>query len=205
MLLLAVGIAHAQGQQDPGSDLSPVHPARVFGEKRKVQGISNFGKVTPTLFRGAQPAREGFEALAKMGIDIVVDARGDRTNGEGKEASRLGMKYVAIPWRCASPQDDVFIRFLKLLQENPGKKVFVHCQLGADRTGMMIASYRMAGEGWSADDAMREMQHFGFTFPHHFICPGLAHYEQSFPDRLKSNPAFKDLRSPHSSPANVAK
>jgi len=115
------------------------------------------------------------------------------------------MKYVAIPWHCSFPQDDVFVRFLKLLKENPGKKIFVHCRLGDDRTGMMIASYRMAVEGWSADDAMLEMQHFGFTFAHHLICPRLAHYEQSFPSRLESNPAFVDVRSPQDLPSNVPK
>jgi len=69
----------------------------------------------------------------------------------------------------------------------------VHCRLGDDRTGMMIAAYRMAVEGWSADDAMLEMQHFGFTRAHHFICPRLGPYEQAFPSRLKSDPVFKDL------------
>jgi hypothetical protein len=39
------------------------------------------------------------------------------------------------------------------------------------------------------------MQHFGFSRAHHFICPRLASYEQSFPTRLKSNPAFIGLHS----------
>ena len=205
MLLLAAAIANAEGQQGTSNEVSPAQAARVFGEKHTVQGISNFGEVTPTLLRGAQPTQQGFEALAKMGVDLVVDARGDRTNSEGKEVNRLGMKYVAIPWRCPSPQDDVFARFLTLLQENPGKKVFVHCRQGADRTGMMIASYRMAVEGWSADDAMLEMRHFGFTFAHHLMCPSLARYEHSFPSRLKCNPAFRDVRSPQDPATNVPK
>lgn len=199
MLLLAVMICGAtictvEALQDVGGGSSPAHAARVFGEKRKVKGIGNFGEVTPTLFRGAQPTQEGFEALAKMGVDIVVDARGNRSNSEGKRVRALGMEYVAIPWHCPFPHDDVFARFLKLLQDNPKKKVFVHCRLGDDRTGMMIASYRMAVEGWSADDAMLEMRHFGFTRAHHFICPGLGPYEQQFPSRLKSNPVFQGLR-----------
>lgn len=205
VLLLAGALTNAKGQQGTNSEASPAHTARVFAKKRAVEGINNFGQVTPTLFRGAQPTNEGFEALAKMGVDIVVDARADRTNSEGKEVSRLGMKYVAIPWHCSSPQDGVFAQFLKVLQDNPGKKVFVHCHLGADRTGMMIASYRMAVEGWSADDAMLEMRHFGFTLPHHLLCPRLANYEQSFPGRLRSNPAFQGLLSPQGSPTNVSK
>jgi len=189
--VLTVAICSGQEAQN-----SQPHPHRVPGKKLTVQGVPNFGEVTPTLFRGAQPSHEGFEALAKRGVDIIVDARGgDRAGSEGKEVSRLGMKYVAIPWECSSPRNDVFARFLKLLQDNPDKKIFVHCLQGVDRTGMMIASYRMAGEGWSADDALIEMKDFGFSGSHHFFCPRLASYEQSFPTRLKSSPEFEGLRS----------
>ncbi len=81
-----------------------------------------------------------------------------------------------------------------LLRENPNKKVFVHCRLGDDRTGMMIAAYRMAEEGWTAAEARKEMEKFGFTRWHHLICPGLASYETSFPQRLQTSPAFQMLR-----------
>jgi len=170
------------------------HSAHPIGQKRKLKGVGNFGEVTPTLFRGAQPTHHGFKTLAKSGIDIVVDTRGNRTKSDGKEVRRLGMRYVAIPWHCPFPHDEVFARFLRLLQENPGKKVFVHCRLGDDRTGMMIAAYRIAAEGWSANEAMREMQQFGFSRAHHFICPTLASYEEDFPKHLRANPAFKGVR-----------
>jgi tyrosine-protein phosphatase SIW14 len=181
-------------QHKGGSSASQPHSSRPFGHKRKIKGIVNFGEVTPALFRGGQPTHQGFEALAKMGIDIIVDLRGNRNNSEGKEVRRLGMQYVAIPWHCPFPKDHVFARFLKLLQNNPNKKVFVHCRLGDDRTGMMVAAYRMAAEGWTADEAMREMHQFGFAGVHHVICPGLASYEKSFPKHLESNPAFRGLR-----------
>jgi tyrosine-protein phosphatase SIW14 len=193
-LLLAITMCPGEEPQQKGGR-SASHPARPMGQKRKIKGIGNVGEVTPTLFRGAQPSHEGLEALAKMGIDIVVDARGNQSDSEGKEASRLGMQYVAIPWHCPFPNDDVLVRFLKLLQENPRKRVFVHCRLGDDRTGMMIAAYRMAAQGWTADEAMHEMQQFGFSSIHHLICPGLASYEKSFPEHLRSNPAFEGLRS----------
>jgi hypothetical protein len=187
------GTAEAQNIDRP---VSQAHTARVHGEKRKVKGIDNFGEVTPTLFRGGQPNEKGFEELEKMAVDIVVDTRSNRSNQsrEAKQVNKLGMKYVPLSWHCPFPHDDVFAKFLKLMRENPGKKVFIHCRLGDDRTGMMIAAYRMA-EGWSAEDAMLEMEAFGFTGVHHLICPRLASYEQSFPKRLKHNPAFEGVRS----------
>jgi tyrosine-protein phosphatase SIW14 len=193
VLFLVVTLSGAESPQNK-EDVSKSHAKRVFGEKRRVKGISNFGKVSPNLYRGGQPSRQGFEALSKMGVDIVVDTRGNRAKTEGKVVKHLGMKYVSIPWHCPFPHDEAFARFLKLMKDNPHKKIFVHCRLGDDRTGMMVAAYRMALEDWSAADAMLEMQHFGFNREHHFICPRLASYEESFPKRLQNNIAFKDLR-----------
>ena len=191
-LLLAITICAGEEPSQKGKN-SVHHPGRALSQKRTIEGVGNFGEVTPTLFRGAHPTRAGVKALSEMGIEIVVDAAGSRT--EEKEVRQLGLQYVAIPWHCPFPSDEVFVKFLKILQENPNKKVFVNCRLGEDRTGMMVAAYRMAVQGWTADEAMQEMYQFGFTKGHHFLCPGLASYERKFPERLESNPAFRDLRS----------
>jgi tyrosine-protein phosphatase SIW14 len=166
---------------------------RVIGHKLQEKGVPNFGEVTPTLYRGGLLNTEGLTALAKMGVKIVVDTHANDVSEE-KTVKSLGMEYVAIPWHCPWPRDEVFAKFLELLRENRGKKVFVHCRLGDDRTGMMVAAYRMAEEGWTADEAMNEMQTFGFTRAHHFICPGLASYEKHFPERLKEDAAFEGVR-----------
>jgi len=195
MLWLTAAICIGDGRKpESGNSASGVDSARTAGKKRKLKGVGNFGEVTPMLFRGAQPSPRGFQALAKSGIDIVVDTRGNRSQSEGKRVHRLGMQYVAIPWHCPFPHDEVFARFLKIIRAHPEKKIFVHCRLGDDRTGMMIAAYRMAAQGWTAEEAMREMQEFGFTRAHHFICPGLASYEQNFPAYLKTHPAFRGVR-----------
>ena len=153
-----------------------------------LEGVGDFAEVTPTLYRGGQPSRVGYEALARMGVNIVVDARLSGKGDERKNVEKAGMQYVAIPWHCLFPKDDVFVRFLALLRDNPGKKVFVHCRYGDDRTGMMIAAYRMSVEGWSADEALKEMDEFGF---HHVVCHSLNEYERDFPEHLKQNPAFQ--------------
>jgi len=164
-----------------------------MGTRPKAHGIANFGQVTPNLYRGAQPTHEGFEELQKLGINVVVDLRGGHGKDEESTVTKLGMQYVSIPSHCPFPSDDAFAKFLRLVRDHPGKKVFVHCRLGDDRTGMAVAAYRMAEEGWSADEAMQEMKAFGFTGLHHAICPGLAGYEENFPQHLKTSPAFKDL------------
>src|SRR6202790_4655575 len=91
---------------------SPVDtPSDVIGK----QLIPDFAEVTPTLYRGAQPRKHGFEALAKMGIQIVVDLRGDR-DGERKEVTSLGMQYIPMDWQCSFPKDRIFADFLTLIR-----------------------------------------------------------------------------------------
>src|ERR1700738_1302818 len=178
-------------QQTETQQLLADTPVEVIGE----QLIPDFAEVTPTLYRGAQPRKYGFEALAKMGIQIVVDLRGDR-DGERTEVTRLGMRYVPMYWQCSFPKDRIFADFLTLIRKNPGKKIFVHCRVGDDRTGMMIAAYRMAEEGWTAKQAMEEMTKYGFSLVHRrLICPRLSEYEEHFPHRFATKPDFEELRS----------
>jgi protein-tyrosine phosphatase len=164
-----------------------------MGAHLKAKGIANFGQVTPNLYRGAEPNEEGIAALKKMGVDVVVDLRGGRSTKEETAVTELGMQYVSIPSHCPFPKDEPWARFLEVIRENQGKKIFVHCRLGDDRTGMAVAAYRMAEEGWSADEAMKEMKAFGFSAVHHVICPGLEEYEEKFPERLKKSAAFRDM------------
>lgn len=164
----------------------------VMGKHLKAKGVPNFGQVTPTLYRGGQPTAEGFENLSRMGIAIIVDT--GRSKRDEALIKHLGMTYDSLPWYCPFPKDAVFERFVQIVRENPHKKIFVHCRFGDDRTGMMIAAYRMAAEGWTAKEAMQEMHEFGYTAFHHVMCPGLARYEKSFPQRLRKNVALENLR-----------
>ena len=191
---LAATACTAAHAQQPATAASPVDTRQRIAHKLTLKGVPNFGEVTPTLYRGAQPTKEGFGNLAKMGIGIVVDLRGSR-DSERQLVTKLGMRYVPIPWRCFHPQDRPLAQFLTLLRENPGKKVFVHCRTGDDRTGMNVAAYRITQESWTAQEARNEMEAYGFSLFHRTICPGLASYEEEFPERFKTDPAFQDLRS----------
>lgn len=193
LTVLAVFVSLCATAQGPLLS-KPSTAERLPAHRISIKGVANAAEVSPRLYRGAQPTTQGFESLASLGINIVVDLRGSR-NDERQRVNKLGMQYVAIPWHCPFPHDDVFAQFLALLRQKPTKKVFVHCRLGDDRAGMMIAAYRMAEQGWTAQEAMKEMSAYGFSSSHHFICPGLASYEASFPRRFRSDPVFSNLRS----------
>jgi protein tyrosine phosphatase (PTP) superfamily phosphohydrolase (DUF442 family) len=193
-LLLVVTVrTSADARRSPKSS-SPGEAKHAIGCKLTLKGVSNFGEVTPTLYRGAQPSKEGFHNLAKMGINIVVDLRGSRES-ERQLVTKLGMEYVALPWRCFHPRDGPIAQFLELLRQNPRKKIFVHCRTGDDRTGMDIAAFRIADQGWTAQEAREEMEAFNFSLFHRTICPGLSSYEKKFPQRFTTSPGFENLRT----------
>ena len=189
--LLASAFLMAQAPAEVSSE----HSDRkiVFGTREKLFGVPNFGRVTDTLYRGAQPSDVGIENLSKLGINIVVDLRGSAH--ERELVTKLGMIYVPLPWRCYNPEDEQFAKFLTLLRENPGQKIFVHCRMGDDRTGMEIAAYRMAEQGWTAEEARKEMIAFGANWWHRTICPQLGPYATQFPERFKTSAAFEKLRN----------
>jgi tyrosine-protein phosphatase SIW14 len=201
VLAFAIGVGAGSRQATPVTSSPAQTPAEhAMGTRMKAKGIPNFGQVTPILYRGAQPSQEGLEALKKRDVNLVIDLRGGGNKDEETAVVKLGMQYVSIPSHCPFPKDEPFAKFLRVIRENPGKKVFVHCRLGDDRTGMAVAAYRMADEGWSADEAMKEMKAFGFSAVHRAMCPGLADYEENFPQRLKTSTAFKELQPYGTSP-----
>jgi protein tyrosine phosphatase (PTP) superfamily phosphohydrolase (DUF442 family) len=186
--------ACAAAASDPPSANSETRASGNHHTARKVTiiGVSNFAEVSPHLYRGGQPKGTGYEHLKQVGVDIVVDLRLSGKDTEKQNVTKAGMKFVSMPWHCMLPKDHIFAQFLKLLRENPDKKIFVHCRYGDDRTGMMIAAYRMAVEQWTAEEARKEMEKFGL---HRMVCPALVPYERSFPARLRDSQGFRNLRS----------
>jgi tyrosine-protein phosphatase SIW14 len=189
-----VGSGRSQASVSQTASQTELQIGHAIPERMHLEGLTNFAEITPNLYRGAQPSKQGFETLAKMGVTIVVDLRLTGREHERKEVTGLGMRFVEISWFCMTPHDADMADFLELIRENPGKKIFVHCVKGDDRTGMEIAAYRMVEQGWTEPEARKEMEAFGFGLVHQRLCTGLGRYETHFPKRLATSPAFQELR-----------
>lgn len=170
----------------------PGLPPPAIAAHISLPGVNNFGRVTDHLYRGAQPSKEGFAQLKRLGIGIVVnlrDGRGEPVK-EQRTVDTLGLRYVPIPWSpFGVPTDAQVAEFLELIRENPQTTIFVHCREGADRTGVMIAVFRIADDNWTSRQALREMK----AFHHHFWLPHLNRYVEHFPTRLETSPELRPL------------
>jgi protein tyrosine/serine phosphatase len=125
-------------------------------------GLPNLHKVSDDLYRGAQPTVEGIAELKTLGVKTVINLR----NGDSdrKVLAGSGLAYELIPMTAWRPHDDDVIQFLRVVTDESRLPAFVHCRRGADRTGMMVAIYRIAVQGWSKDEAIAEMTQGGFRF-----------------------------------------
>jgi protein tyrosine phosphatase (PTP) superfamily phosphohydrolase (DUF442 family) len=128
----------------------------------ELPGLPNLHEVSDDLYRGAQPSAEGVRQLKKLGVKTVVNLRlfhSDRGKIRG-----TGFSYQHIPVTAWHPEDKEVVRFLRIVTDPNCTPVFVHCQRGAHRTGLMCAVYRVAVQGWSKADAIDEMTNGSFGF-----------------------------------------
>jgi protein tyrosine phosphatase (PTP) superfamily phosphohydrolase (DUF442 family) len=144
-----------------GETNTTVRPAN-WAQKVEVAGVKNCYQVTTNLYRGAQPTTEGMTHLKALGIRTIINLRAfhsdkDKVAGTGLKSVRFETK----PWHAE--EEDV-VGFLKAVTDTNNVPVFVHCQRGADRTGMMCAMYRICVCGWTKADAIAEMKDGGFGF-----------------------------------------
>ncbi|MCM8789561.1 MAG: tyrosine-protein phosphatase [Candidatus Omnitrophica bacterium] len=127
--------------------------------------IPNFSQATPTIYRGGYPKREGYARLKALGIRTIINLSGDnkRSRQEEEIAGNYGFKFIQIPLSIYKwPEDEKVLLFLKTALDRASQPVFVHCSNGRDRTGAMIAVYRVIVEKKGSKEAYREAIQHGF-------------------------------------------
>ncbi len=128
--------------------------------------VRNFDRVNDHLFRGGEPSLVGLQELGAMGVKIDLDLResGEGTEAEKRGAEKLSMKYINVPLNAFSaPSKEQMERVLSIILSSSGT-VFVHCRRGKDRTGTVIACYRIQHDGWDNRHALAEAKQHGMSF-----------------------------------------
>jgi protein tyrosine/serine phosphatase len=148
--------------------------------------ISNFSKVNDVLYRGGRPKPADLSYLQSLNVRTVINLQGGDLNNPwyrafmkwwepGELASAiaaemnlsesLGLRFFSKPLDAIDPvsdEDDVHIDEILTIMGNPAAQpVFVHCEHGVDRTGLIIALYEVKYMGMSPLDAYNEWRAVG--------------------------------------------
>jgi protein tyrosine phosphatase (PTP) superfamily phosphohydrolase (DUF442 family) len=146
----------------------PENPPRpeTWAQRVPSATLKNWYKVDADVYRSEQPTREGFKEIRAKGIKSVINLRFEHTDA----ALVKGLDLVLIEVRMTAwdfSEDDV-VRALKAIESAP-KPVLVHCQHGSDRTGLIVAMYRVVYLNWPKEEALAEMKRGGFGFHWYYV------------------------------------
>lgn len=155
------------------SGCSSAPPVRQIGDSGKayadpdpVPGIRNFAWLNDRVARGSQPNEQGFQWLKAHGFRTVVSFR--QHHDETGALERAGLRAVHLPvqadvWGSSPPTEEEIEVFFATVLDTTQQPVYFHCKRGADRTGLFCALYRIEVDGWTNDEAIEEMQTFGYN------------------------------------------
>jgi len=165
-----------------------------------VPGVPNFHPVGGNIYRGGQPTAQGWTSLQRLGVKTVIDLRrnGEHSiNAERQAVEAAGMRYVNVPMSgIVAPANETVFKVLALLQSSGAGPIFIHCLRGMDRTGAVIACYRIAHDGWRNQKALEEAKSYGM----HWFEIGLKLYVLRFapsPQRVSAEAVPAWASEPH--------
>jgi protein tyrosine/serine phosphatase len=128
--------------------------------------VRNFGQVNENLFRGGMPTDDALQELKAMGIGLIIDLREESAarRTEKQKVEHLGIRYEHVPMRTlTAPRPAEIQQVLALILRESSCKVYVHCLRGKDRTGTVIACYRIQHDGWDNERALAEAKDYGMS------------------------------------------
>lgn len=144
------------------------HPAEPQAEQPEraqnvcLNGVENLHRVSSELYRSGQPDKDGFSALEQLGVRSVLNLR--EYHKDTRKARHTELHLMAYPVAAGEVTEADVENCLRLIQDAP-KPLLVHCWHGSDRTGIIVAAYRIIYQGWSVEEAEKEFR--DDTYGHH--------------------------------------
>jgi protein tyrosine/serine phosphatase len=152
----------------------PARPAQ-WAEPIAMEGVSNLHRISPLLYRSEQPTALGMKNLEKLGIRTVINLRAFNDDDDEVKGTALRTEHVKIlTWHI---DDAHVIEVMRMLRQTENAPFLIHCQHGADRTGVMSAMYRILEQGWTPDDALKELIDGGYGY--HSMWKNIVRYVRS--------------------------
>lgn len=127
---------------------------------------ANLYQVDKQLYRSEQLIADDIPIIRKQGINTIINLRffdRDDNHRQFTDKNLTLINYPLLTW-AIKPEQLAKILYEIEQQKKLGKKVLVHCYHGADRTGIVIAMYRIIQQGWTIQEAKQEMMQGGYGY-----------------------------------------
>ena len=134
--------------------------------------LGNFYQVSKDLYRSDQPDDEAMQQLHAMGIRSALNLR--EYHSDDDEAENTSIKLYRVPMNAGEINDALVEKALEAIADAP-KPILVHCWHGSDRTGAIVAMYRMVFQDWPRQRAIDEFINGGFGY-HQSVYPNIERY-----------------------------
>lgn len=155
-LLIAITLLGATDPVPP----SPVRPT-TWATPVTGTTLGNCYRVSDELYRCEQPDKADIPALKTLGIKSLLNLR--NWHSDSKAFEKAGLSLLLQRMEADELTVDDLVAALRQIRAAP-KPVLVHCWHGSDRTGSVVAAYRIVFQNWSAADALDELRHGGYGY-----------------------------------------
>lgn len=132
-----------------------------WATKVELQGLNNMYKVDNDLYRSEQPNAKAMFLLDSMKIKTILNVRRIRNDRHEAKNTKLVLKHVPINTWFIN-YDDIVASLKEIVKSE--KPILIHCKHGSDRTGCVVATYRMVKCGWTKEESIREFKDGGFGY-----------------------------------------
>lgn len=171
-LITLIGFSIAAQDNRPDNWAKPI----------KINKFKNLYKINDSLYRSEQPDEKGFKIIDSLGIKSILSLRSKAV--DENLIGNLTLQLFNVKMSAELFSDKEIIESLKVIKNSP-KPLLVHCVHGADRTGVVIAMYRIIYGGWSKKQAIEEMRKGNYNFHEAYI--NIIKYLENFDiEKIKS-------------------
>ncbi|NLP57278.1 dual specificity protein phosphatase family protein [Lutibacter sp. B1] len=144
-------------------------------EKIESANFDNLYKLNDFLYRSEQPSKKGMQEIENADIKTVLNLR--KKNKDLKKSKNTQLKLMHFPIKTSKFSNNDIFESLKIIKEAE-KPILIHCWYGSDRTGVIVAAYRMVFENWPKDKAIAEFTDKRFGY-HKLLYPNVLELLES--------------------------
>ncbi len=141
-----------------------------LADEKEVNPFKNFHKVDPNIYRSEQPSKKGMQFLKNKGIKTIINLR--ESQKDDKKSKGLDFTLEHYPISTWKINENDLVSVLKIIKSAKGP-ILIHCKHGSDRTGCIIAAYRIIFQQWTKEKALQELRMSEFGY-HEFWFPDIV-------------------------------